>query len=77
MEVYASRQMDRTGQHSWVLDCQFSMGKRTKEIREKGTATVPVEDDVYTQEMPKWRRYYLKVRKNIRFPRYYKKALNW
>lgn len=36
-----------------------------------------VEQMVYTVETPKWRQYYQRVRKTIRFPRYYKKTLNW
>jgi hypothetical protein len=34
-------------------------------------------DNVYVHETPRWRSYYLKVRKTIRFPRYYKRSLNW
>jgi hypothetical protein len=32
---------------------------------------------VYDLSTPLWSKYYQKVRKRIRFPRYYKRALNW
>jgi hypothetical protein len=35
------------------------------------------EPKVYDLNTPIWNRYYQRVRKTIRFPRYYKKALNW
>lgn len=37
---------------------------------------VSLEEMVYTGDTPEWRIYYLRVRKTIRFPRYYKKADN-
>ena len=66
-----------TGQHSSVFVCLLGMDTRTKEIPTKGSHEVSEETDVYKHDTPKWRKYYQKVRKNIRFPRYYKKALNW
>lgn len=39
--------------------------------------TPEVERRDYDLETPLWSKYYQQVRKNIRFPRYYKKALNW
>jgi len=44
-------------------------GKETPELR-----IVPRDYDL---ETPLWSKYYQQVRKSIRFPRYYKKALNW
>ncbi len=41
----------------------------------KGTPEVVLRD--YDLETPLWSKYYQQVRKSIRFPRYYKKALNW
>lgn len=38
---------------------------------------IALEQLVYTVDTPKWRKYYLRVRKSIRFPRYYKKTVNW
>lgn len=32
---------------------------------------------VYDVATPLWSRYYQAMRKRIRFPRYYKRALNW
>ncbi len=31
----------------------------------------------YDLSTPLWSKYYKQVRKSIRFPRYYKRALNW
>lgn len=47
------------------------MPRRTT-TKQRGT-----EPKVYDLETPIWSKYYQKVRKTIRFPRYYKKALNW
>lgn len=33
--------------------------------------------DPYDLETPRWQQFYKRVRKTIRFPRYYKKDLNW
>ena len=38
---------------------------------------VELEEMVYSGDTPKWRKYYLRIRKTIRFPRYYKKTENW
>lgn len=35
------------------------------------------ERSVYEQRMPLWEKYYQRVRRSIRFPRYYRKDLNW
>lgn len=43
----------------------------------KEQVKVTMEQLVYEAETPKWRSYYERVRKTIRFPRYYKKAQNW
>jgi len=32
---------------------------------------------VYERATPLWSKYYKQVRKSIRFPRYYKRTLNW
>ena len=38
----------------------------------------PEEDNaIYDTGTPLWSRYYDRLRKSIRFPRYYKKAVNW
>ncbi len=36
-----------------------------------------VEKGTYDLTTPLWSKYYQQVRKSIRFPRYYKRALNW
>ncbi len=42
--------------------------------RKKEPEVSPV---IYDQETPLWNKYYAQVRRTIRFPRYYKKSLNW
>ncbi len=44
------------------------------------TATRAASTDrsgIYDLETPLWHKYYVRVRKTARFPRYYKKDLNW
>ncbi|MBK6343128.1 MAG: hypothetical protein IPF41_11210 [Flavobacteriales bacterium] len=51
---------------------------RTKDLKKK--QEVPSETlsaSVYDQPTPMWSRYYHAMRKRIRFPRYYKRAVNW
>lgn len=36
-----------------------------------------IEQMVYEVDTPRWRQYYQRVRRTIRFPRYYKKEENW
>lgn len=36
-----------------------------------------LEQSVYDMDFPLWRRYYDRVRRTVRFPRYYKKEWNW
>lgn len=35
------------------------------------------ERSVYEERTPLWEKYYQRVRRTIRFPRYYRKDLNW
>jgi hypothetical protein len=44
---------------------------RTKKIEHK------TEAEQYTHETPIWSKYHNRVRASVRFPRYYKRALNW
>jgi hypothetical protein len=47
---------------------------------ERPSPAAPMEalyESVYTDGSPRWRRYYKAVRSSIRFPRYYKRELNW
>ena len=43
----------------------------------KGKKQPEVSPLMYDQETPLWNKYYAQVRRTIRFPRYYKKSLNW
>lgn len=36
-----------------------------------------VEKVIYDLSTPLWSKYYQQVRKSIRFPRYYKRSVNW
>ncbi|MBK9148930.1 MAG: hypothetical protein IPM12_14065 [Flavobacteriales bacterium] len=47
----------------------------TKTKREVPSETLSAS--VYEQPTPMWNRYYQAMRKRIRFPRYYKRAVNW
>ncbi|MCB0763545.1 MAG: hypothetical protein R2815_09165 [Flavobacteriales bacterium] len=51
-------------------------GKRNKKQKDRDVKEERTER-VYDLSTPLWSRYYHKVRSSIRFPRYYKKALNW
>ncbi|MBK6831340.1 MAG: hypothetical protein IPG92_11645 [Flavobacteriales bacterium] len=35
------------------------------------------EGTVYDTRTPIWSKYYQEMRKRVKFPRYYKKSLNW
>jgi len=48
-----------------------------KKISRKESSERHVLPQDYDLETPLWSKYYQQVRKSIRFPRYYKKALNW
>ncbi len=43
-----------------------------REVRERSDGS-----SVYDIGTPIWDKYYHEVRKHVKFPRYYKKALNW
>ncbi len=45
--------------------------------RRTRSKSVRASANVYDLRTPIWSRYYQRIRKTIRFPRYYKKALNW
>lgn len=38
---------------------------------------VLVPDEVYERATPRWEAYYRKIRSTIRFPRYYRRDVNW
>ena len=54
--------------------------ERKKVNREAAKGQGPTEPEgakLYDLETPRWSKYYQRVRKSIRFPRYYKRSLNW
>jgi hypothetical protein len=59
-----------------VFVCPFDMARDAKRIPNE-TPNDRVDGKVYELDTPRWRQYYLAVRKTIRFPRYYKKTENW
>ena len=52
------------------------MGRKKNEVP-KTDPEHAQDDGIYDMRTPLWSKYYNEVRKRIRFPRYYKKALNW
>ena len=50
--------------------------RSTRVERERELEPTPTEQD-YDLATPLWAKYYEAMRKRVRFPRYYKKALNW
>lgn len=48
-----------------------------KEIEQGKKAANEKEGGIYDLTTPRWSRYYQAMRKRVRFPRYYKKKLNW
>ena len=50
------------------------MARKKKEERPADQEATAQQQEVDT---PLWDRYYRAMRKHIRYPRYYKKALNW
>lgn len=53
------------------------MERKKNGPRQKRPRELKVESSVYEPTTPLFSKYYRKVRGRIRFPRYYKKALNW
>lgn len=74
MEVQASEGRAGGGQQSGPLDCLKIMARKKMDHDRKPTRA---EGDAYDLSTPLWSRYYQAMRKRIKFPRYYKKALNW
>jgi hypothetical protein len=70
------------GQHFLDSPCLIDM-KRKRVRYDNATAKVRLiheketEKDVYDLSTPLWNKYYQEVRKTIRFPRYYKRSVNW
>ncbi len=63
-------------QHFGGFGCLQGMPRKKKqeerEVRERSDGS-----SVYDIGTPIWDKYYHEVRKHVKFPRYYKKALNW
>lgn len=53
------------------------MERKTNGSKPKKPRELKVESSVYEPTTPLFSKYYQKVRERIRFPRYYKKAVNW
>lgn len=86
IEVSSSGRTRKGGQHIHYMICLFYMKRKRVEfnhaaakarvVREEEEASGP-ERDAYDLSTPLWAKYYQQVRKSIRFPRYYKRTLNW
>lgn len=50
--------------------------KQSKKTPAPARAT-ELPEQVYDLSTPRWQVYYQRLRATVRFPRYYKKALNW
>ncbi|MBL0128139.1 MAG: hypothetical protein IPP83_11930 [Flavobacteriales bacterium] len=54
------------------------MGAKKKKVPQTGDDGAAKElNSVYDTATPQWNAYYRALRKRIRFPRYYKRAVNW
>jgi hypothetical protein len=55
------------------------MARKTDRLRKDTDTPVDQERAVarHAGDTPLWDKYYQEMRKRIRFPRYYKRALNW
>jgi len=49
---------------------------RKKEFPKQEVPSESLSASVYEPNTPMWHRYYMAVRKRIKFPRYYKRALD-
>jgi hypothetical protein len=58
---------------------ELVMGGMAREMKqpEPSAPKAAPEEYVYIMATPLWQKYYRQVRKTIKFPRYYKKELNW
>lgn len=76
MDVQVGHLRSRTKQHSLRRPCLKFMARKRTRSENDGRTTVE-ESSVYGSGTPIWNKYYQQVRKRVKFPRYYKKALNW
>jgi hypothetical protein len=53
------------------------MARKKKEPKKESAANSTGGESAYDMATPLWSRYYHEVRKRLRFPRHYKKAVNW
>ena len=51
--------------------------ERKKADSKPGKPVASTGSSAYDIETPLWHKYYERVRKTARFPRYYKRELNW
>ena len=63
-------------QHFTGTRCLWNMARKKNEHPKVDQDRVQ-DETIYDMRTPLWSKYYNEVRKHIRFPRYYKKALNW
>jgi hypothetical protein len=77
--VDRGRLSDGTGSVRGVPYRQLGMN-RVNDKKREGVAPAEgamVPDEVYDRATPRWEAYYRKTRSTIRFPRYYRRDVNW
>lgn len=57
------------------VHCLMSMARKQKEDGRKAASEAGA--GIYDLTTPRWSRYYRAMRERVRFPRHYKKKLNW
>lgn len=75
MESSGKGLVARERQQNTMTACLNDMAR--KEIEQGKKAANEKEGGIYDLTTPRWSRYYQAMRKRVRFPRYYKKKLNW
>lgn len=71
---YCGQRFDSINSH---ID-KYQNLKQMKVKKQKGKENKDKEKkELYDLSTPLWDKYYQKVRRSVRFPRYYKESLNW
>lgn len=68
--------LPRRKQHFPEFSCLLVMARKKKQDGTEEDKRVE-EGTVYDTRTPIWSKYYHEMRKRVKFPRYYKKSLNW
>lgn len=63
------------GQHFAGVGCLLIMARK-KDFPKQEVPSETLSASVYESNTPIWHRYYMAVRKRIKFPRYYKRVMD-